>query len=40
MERAFNQRCMKENTPILEELVRLRAEQAAILGYENHASYM
>ena len=40
LEFAFNNRCKSENTPILEELVRLRAEQAEILGYPNHASYV
>lgn len=40
LEKAYNQRCMVENTAILEELIRLRAEQASILGYNNFASYM
>lgn len=40
LELHFNQRCMKENVPMLEELVRLRSEQADILGYPNHAAYV
>ena len=37
---AFNSRCMKENTPILEELVELRQRQAELLGYSSHAAYI
>jgi Zn-dependent oligopeptidase len=40
LELNYNQRCMKENVPILEELVKLRAEQASLLGYKNHAAYV
>jgi thimet oligopeptidase len=40
LEKAYNSRCMAENVPILEELVRLRAEQASILGYPTHAAYV
>ena len=40
MEAAFSSRCMKENSPILEELVELRAKMASLLGYPTHASYI
>jgi Zn-dependent oligopeptidase len=36
----YDSRCMEENTPILERLVSLRAEQAKILGYQDHAHYV
>lgn len=32
-------KCMKVNTPILEEILQLRQEQAKLLGYEDHAAY-
>ncbi|RXG59754.1 Thimet oligopeptidase, partial [Armadillidium vulgare] len=32
--------CMKENTPILEELIELRQRLADLLGYKNHASFI
>ncbi|CAG0890407.1 unnamed protein product [Cyprideis torosa] len=37
---AFQSRCMKENVPILEELIQLRHKQAQLLGYPNHATYI
>ena len=37
---AFNSRAMKENTPILEELVELRHKHAELLGYSSHAAYI
>jgi thimet oligopeptidase len=40
MEFAFNNRCQKENTPILERLLVLRHEKANLLGYPDHASYI
>lgn len=40
MESAYQSRCMKENTEILEELVSLRHRHAQLLGYENHAAYI
>ncbi|XP_002158573.3 thimet oligopeptidase isoform X1 [Hydra vulgaris] len=40
LETAFNSRCIKENTPILEELIELRDKKAKILGFENHASFV
>ncbi len=33
-------RCIDSNTPILSELISLRAEQAALLGYKTHAHYV
>uniref|UniRef100_A0A0L8FHT3 Peptidase M3A/M3B catalytic domain-containing protein n=2 Tax=Octopus bimaculoides TaxID=37653 RepID=A0A0L8FHT3_OCTBM len=34
----FHSRCIKENAPILEEVIKLRHEQANLLGYKTHAS--
>ncbi len=34
MEYHFNRRGLEANTPLLKELVTLRAELAAVLGYE------
>ncbi|KAL8577751.1 Thimet oligopeptidase [Nucella lapillus] len=38
LEKAFNSRCLKENTAILEELVRIRHEKATLLGFPTHAA--
>eukprot|EP00484_Ammonia_sp_Unknown_P000349 CAMPEP_0197022348 /NCGR_PEP_ID=MMETSP1384-20130603/3264_1 /TAXON_ID=29189 /ORGANISM="Ammonia sp." /LENGTH=798 /DNA_ID=CAMNT_0042450381 /DNA_START=101 /DNA_END=2497 /DNA_ORIENTATION=+ len=40
MLRAHNSRCMAENTPIMEELVKLRYEHARLLGKASHADYV
>ncbi|ESO92348.1 hypothetical protein LOTGIDRAFT_178669 [Lottia gigantea] len=40
LETAFNSRCMKENGPILEELIKLRHEKAALLGFPTHAAFV
>jgi len=40
VEKTYLSRCNEENTKIIEEIVSLRQRQAAILGYDNHASYI
>ncbi|EGD75641.1 Thop1 protein [Salpingoeca rosetta] len=40
MENAFTSRCIDTNTPIIEELVRLRHEKAQLLGYKTHAHFI
>ncbi|KAL4236482.1 Thimet oligopeptidase [Mactra antiquata] len=40
LEIAFNSRCVKENTTILEELVKLRHEKAQLLGFPTHSSFV
>lgn len=40
MEKAFNSRCMDTNVEIIEELIRLRAQAAKLLGYASHAEYI
>jgi len=40
MEFKYCTRCKEENSQIMEELVKLRAEQASLLGYETHADYI
>ncbi|GAB1605460.1 thimet oligopeptidase-like [Argonauta hians] len=38
LEFAFHSRCIKENVPIMEEIIKLRHEQALLLGYKTHAA--
>jgi Zn-dependent oligopeptidase len=40
MEKTYQSRCMAENTAIIEEIVELRRQQAELLGYANHATYI
>ena len=40
VERAFNRRCIEENTPLMEEAVRLRERKANLLGYASHADFV
>src|SRR5579885_2297066 len=40
MEFAAASKCMVENMPLLDEIVQLRKEEAALLGYEDHASFV
>jgi len=40
LETLYNSRCIKENTPILEELVRIRHQKANLLGYPTHAAFI
>ena len=40
MLRAHNTRCIKENTPIMEELVKLRYEHAQLLGKDTHSEHV
>jgi len=40
LEKAFNRRCIDENTPILVEMIQLRNQQAQLLGRPDHASYV
>ncbi|KAK3580969.1 hypothetical protein CHS0354_006996 [Potamilus streckersoni] len=37
---AFNSRCLKENTEIIEELVKLRHEKAQLLGFPTHSAFV
>ncbi|XP_018012622.1 thimet oligopeptidase isoform X2 [Hyalella azteca] len=37
---AANQKCMSNNTPLLEELVRIRHEAAQLLGFPTHAAFI
>jgi len=40
METAFNSRCMVENMPILDELIKLRRATALKMGWPDHASFI
>ncbi|CAF91485.1 unnamed protein product, partial [Tetraodon nigroviridis] len=40
LEEAFNSRCRQENSAILKELVRLRAQKSTLLGFGTHADFV
>lgn len=40
MEKTYQSRCKEENTAIIEEIVELRRQQAELLGYPDHATYI
>eukprot|EP00092_Neocalanus_flemingeri_P009866 GFUD01010635.1.p1 GENE.GFUD01010635.1~~GFUD01010635.1.p1 ORF type:complete len:787 (+),score=201.65 GFUD01010635.1:408-2768(+) len=40
MEKLMQSRCVKENTPRIEQLITLRQRQADILGYPTHAAFV
>jgi len=40
LEKAFASRCLAANTAILEELIRLRADEAALLGFATSSAFV